>query len=167
MSWPSVGAGRSGGFRRTCAPAPASGGSLLHAGDVPRGCRADGRRARQAHRRRPARARSRRSSCRAMRQVGHVGKRRARARAATIRCAPAFAESARSSAGRAAARGRRLPFQRAVPLAHRDIDVAHLHAMPPRVLHELRGRVEAHRLRVEQRRAGRPRARNASSHADT
>ncbi len=45
----------------------------------------------------------------------------------------------------------------AVPVAHGDVDRPHLDAMPPRVVHELRGRVEAHRLAIEERRAERRR----------
>ena len=43
-------------------------------------------------------------------------------------------------------------FQRAIPVRCIDIDVAHLDAMLLRVAHDLRRRVEAHRLAVEQRR---------------
>ena len=45
--------------------------------------------------------------------------------------------------------GRRL--QRAVPAGMVDVDRAHLDAMLARVAHELRRRIEAHRLRVEDR----------------
>jgi len=42
-------------------------------------------------------------------------------------------------------------FERGLPVALRDVDRQHLHAMTLRVLHELRRRVEAHRLAVQQR----------------
>ena len=44
------------------------------------------------------------------------------------------------------------PLQRAVPDTHADIDRPYLHAMRPRIPDQLRRRVEAHRLAVEQRR---------------
>ena len=57
---------------------------------------------------------------------------------------------------RAAARGAAAPraprLQRAVPVAVIDVDRAHLDAVLARVAHDLRRRVEAHRLAVEQRR---------------
>ena len=93
---------------------------------------------------------------RAPRDARDRRRRRTAARAArsTIRCAPASESPAiirrpRRSAGSRGDASRR--FQRAVPLAHRHVDRPHLDAVPARVLHELRGRVEAHRLRVEQR----------------
>ena len=45
----------------------------------------------------------------------------------------------------------RAAFERAVPVAVADADGPHLDAMLARVAHELRRRVEAHRLAVEQR----------------
>ncbi|ESS36583.1 titin [Burkholderia cenocepacia KC-01] len=42
-------------------------------------------------------------------------------------------------------------FERRFPTALRDVDRQHLHAMTLRVLHELRRRVEPHRLAVQQR----------------
>ena len=44
-------------------------------------------------------------------------------------------------------------FQRAIPIAHRHVDRAHFDAMAPRIGHQLRRRVETHRLRIEQRTA--------------
>jgi len=40
-------------------------------------------------------------------------------------------------------------LQRAVPLRAIDIDWPYLHAVLARIAHQLRGRVEAHRLRVQ------------------
>jgi hypothetical protein len=45
-----------------------------------------------------------------------------------------------------------LALQRALPFAHRDVHRPHLDAVAARILHQLRGRVEAHRLAVEERR---------------
>ena len=47
--------------------------------------------------------------------------------------------------------GRTAALQRAVPWARRHVHRSHLHAMLARIAHELRGRVEPHRLAVEQR----------------
>jgi hypothetical protein len=44
-------------------------------------------------------------------------------------------------------------FERAIPFARVDLRRPDLDAVAARVLHELRGRIEAHRLTVEQRRA--------------
>ena len=44
-------------------------------------------------------------------------------------------------------------FQRAIPVAVAHVDRPHLDAVPPRVLHDLARRVEAHRLRIDQRAA--------------
>jgi hypothetical protein len=57
----------------------------------------------------------------------------------------------RPCAGQDAARGPSFVhfLERAVPLAHRHVDGPYLDAMPSRVAHELRRRVEAHRLRVQ------------------
>ena len=49
---------------------------------------------------------------------------------------------------------RTLPFlQRAIPMAVVDRDRAHFDAMLARIADDLRGRIKAHRLRVEQRSA--------------
>ena len=43
-----------------------------------------------------------------------------------------------------------ISFQRAQPAAVAHVDRAHVHALASDVLHQLRRRIEAHRLRVEQ-----------------
>jgi hypothetical protein len=54
----------------------------------------------------------------------------------------------------------RIPFfQRRLPAADRHIHRAHLDAMAARILHQLRGAVEAHRLAVQQRAQEMPPAR--------
>src|ERR1700722_19795053 len=45
------------------------------------------------------------------------------------------------------------PFEGAIPVAARDIDGSYLHSMGTRVAHQLRRRIEAHRLAVDERRA--------------
>ena len=93
-------------------------------------------------------------------QVFGAGERRPAARAATMRLRAGLAQAADAGAGPGARRagdrppdaGHRMRLRACSPSrCTRDIDRPHLDAMAPRVLHQLRGRVEAHGLRVEQR----------------
>src|ERR1700676_1165098 len=45
------------------------------------------------------------------------------------------------------------PLERAIPIADGNVDRPYLDTMRPRIAHQLRGRVETHRLAVDQRRA--------------
>ncbi|SAL07500.1 hypothetical protein AWB81_08126 [Caballeronia arationis] len=59
-----------------------------------------------------------------------------------------------SEQGQAEPHGRRLSFttfENGIPAADRHIDGRHLHAVPLRILDELRGRIKAHRLGVKHR----------------
>ena len=103
---------------------------------------------------------------RAMREVGDARERRSRARGDDARSArfgqpadEAQAEAQRRLAQSAHRRrsavvdgsARQPALERAVPLADRHVDRPHLDAVPARIADELRRRVEAHRLGVEQR----------------
>ena len=175
MSWPSVGAGSAGGVSSNVVPAPARiGGSFStpatsHTAVVPMAGER-GQRARRGERGEVAAI-----ELRAMGEVGHVRERLLRARRDDARAAFLLqsADHAQAEAqgrvsthplparGTSAALSLVPSLQRAIPFAHRDVDVAHFDAVPARVLHELRGRVEAHRLRVEKRARRTPRARRA------
>jgi hypothetical protein len=75
----------------------------------------------------------------------------ASARAATMRSAASSGRPLMRLRPRRTGRRREtLPFERALPAADRDVDLAHLDAVLARVAHELRRRVEAHRPGVEQ-----------------
>ena len=91
---------------------------------------------------------------RAMREIGDARERRRPARVDDPLRA-GFRQSGDHAKAESAARRSRRPrlrrLQRAVPVAHRHVDGPHVDAVPARVLHELRRRVEAHRQRVEQR----------------
>ena len=103
-------------------------------------------------------------SRRARRARSSLSAKRASARAATMRSPASSARpltrlrprrsgwrSEPPSPQRACAcRRRRLAFERALPRAHRDVDRPHLDAVLARIAHQLRRRVEAHRLGVEQ-----------------
>src|SRR5580704_6983812 len=43
------------------------------------------------------------------------------------------------------------PLERAIPIADGNVDRPYLDAMRPRIAHQLRGRVETHRLAVDER----------------
>jgi hypothetical protein len=51
----------------------------------------------------------------------------------------------------------RCTFERAVPFADRDVRASHFDTVPARIGHQLRRRIEAHRLRVQERGAKRRR----------
>src|ERR1700731_1427054 len=42
------------------------------------------------------------------------------------------------------------PFERAIPAADHHVDGAHLHAVGARIAHQLRRRIESHRLTVDE-----------------
>ena len=90
---------------------------------------------------------------RAVREIGHTRERRRPARVHDPLRA-GFRKSgdhAKAEPQRRSLRPRLRGLQRAVPVADRHVRGPHFDAVPARVLHELRRRVEAHRQRVEQR----------------
>ena len=149
-------------LRRTSRPRAAA--AAFRRRRRPRPRRGDGPRAPRARRRRRARPGRGGRAARGARDRRRARTGAARAARATMRCAPASGESgdhAQAEAQRGI-RARRFTspardrlaqraFQRAIPVADRHVGAAHFDAVPARVGHELRRRVEAHRLRVEQR----------------
>jgi hypothetical protein len=139
----------------------AAAGAAVRCRPPPSARHGDGRPATAARRLRPARARffvQRGTQA----EVAHIGERVLRARGHDRAC-PRFrqsghlaqAEPHRGLSAVVDAASWMPAFQRVVPVADGDVDRMHVDADTPelpaaRVLHDLAGRVEAHRLRVEQ-----------------
>ena len=150
MSWPSRGA-RSSGIPSGICDSGDKAGRRLHPGDLPRRPVAVPGQSRE-------RSGRRETAELAPVEPGAPGE---RLHALEARLAPRLDQPERGGLRKALHEAQTEPqrerpaacgLERAVPVAHVDIDRAHLDAVAARILHELRRRIEPHRLAVDERR---------------